>query len=188
MNIILIGVAGSGKTTIGEKLAARLGGNWRFDDADHFHPPANIAKMSRGVPLDDAARAPWLEALRAHLGASAVRGEHVILACSALKESYRRQLADTPGPTRFVYLKSSFAILRRRLRTRRGHYMKATLLRSQFEALEEPAPETALVIDATLAPDEIVRRILQDNGLPAPRGDSSPRPAQLPSWTKRSSP
>jgi gluconokinase len=166
MNIILIGVAGSGKTTIGEKLAARLGGNWRFDDAD---------------------RAPWLDVLHSHLGASAARGEHVILACSALKASYRHKLADTPGPTRFVYLKGGFETMRGRLRARRGHYLKETLLRSQFEALEEPAPEAVLVIDASLAPDEIVKRILQDSGLPAPRGDSSPQPAQLPSWMKRSS-
>jgi gluconokinase len=160
MNIILIGVAGSGKTTIGEKLAARLGGNWRFYDADHFHPPANIAKMSRGVPLDDAAR-----------------GEHVILACSALKETYRHKLADTPGPTHFVYLKGGFEILRGRLRARRGHYLKAAMLHSQFEALEEPAPETALVMDATLAPDDIIARILREIRLPGPRGDSSPQPA-----------
>ena len=187
MNIILIGVAGSGKTTLGEKLAARLGSNWRFADADHFHPPANIAKMSRGVPLDDADRAPWLDVLHDYLGACAARGEHVILACSALKETYRHKLADTPGPTRFVYLKGGFETMRGRLRVRRGHYLKETLLRSQFEALEEPAPKAALVIDATLAPDEIVKRILQDIGLPAPRGDSSPRPARLPSWMKRSS-
>ncbi|MGA2444422.1 MAG: gluconokinase [Opitutaceae bacterium] len=177
MNIILIGVAGSGKTTIGEKLAARLGGNWRFYDADHFHPPANIAKMSRGVPLDDADRAPWLDALRAHLGASAARGEHVILACSALKETYRHKLADTPGPTRFVYLKGGFETLRGRLRTRRGHYLKAAMLHSQFEALEEPAPEAAFVMDATLAPDDIIARILREIRLPGPRGDSSPQPA-----------
>jgi gluconokinase len=168
MNLILTGVAGSGKTTVGQKLAARLGGHWRFYDADDFHPPANIDKMSRGIPLDDIDRSPWLDALCTHLDACAARGESVILACSALKEAYRRRLAGTRGPACFVYLKSDFETFLGRLRARRNHYMKETLLRSQFEALEEPAPGAVLVIDAALAPDEIVAQILAECRLQKP--------------------
>jgi gluconokinase len=161
MNIILMGVAGSGKTTVGEKLAARLGGNWRFSDADHFHSAPSIEKMSRGLPLGDADRAPWLAALGAHLDACAARGQQVVLACSALKEAYRRQFAGTAESTRFVYLKGDFAAIRARLRARPGHYLKETMLRSQFDTLEEPAPDAALVIDAALPPDEIVAQIVR---------------------------
>ena len=162
MNIILMGVAGSGKTTVGEKLAARLGGDWRFADADQFHSAASIEKMSRGIPLEDADRAPWLAALRAHFDACAARGQQVILACSALKEAYRRQLAGTAGSTRLVYLKGDFDTIRARLRARHGHYLKATMLRSQFDTLEEPVPDAALVVDASLPPDEIVAQILRE--------------------------
>ncbi len=161
MNIILMGVAGSGKTTVGTKLAAALGEPWRFADADDFHPRANIEKMGRGVPLDDADRWPWLDRLTAHLDACAARGESVVLACSALKESYRRRLAAARGPVRFVYLKAAPAELRARLKGRQGHYLKADLLDSQLAALEEPAPGAALVVDASLAPDVIVARIIQ---------------------------
>lgn len=162
MNIILMGVAGSGKTTVGEKLAARLGGNWRFSDADQFHSAASVEKMSRGLPLDDADRAPWLAALRAHLDGGAARGQQVILACSALKEAYRRQLAGTAGSTRFVYLKGDFATIRVRLRDRHGHYLKERMLRSQFDTLEEPAPDAAFVVAAALPPDEIVARVVKE--------------------------
>ena len=135
MNIVLMGVAGSGKTTVGKRLAARLGGRWRFCDADDFHAPANIEKMRRGRPLTDADRAPWLAALGAHLRACASQGESVVLACSALKEAYRRQLAAASEITRFVYLQTDFAAIHARLQRRRRHYMKADLLRSQFDAL-----------------------------------------------------
>lgn len=162
MNIILLGVAGSGKTTVGEKLAARLGGGWRFSDADQFHSAASIEKMSRGVPLDDADRAPWLAALRAHLDACAARGQQVILTCSALKEAYRRQLAGSRDSTRLVYLKGDFDTILARLRGRQGHYLKETMLRSQFDTLEEPAPDAALVVDAALPADEIVAQILRE--------------------------
>ena len=160
MNIVIMGVAGSGKTTVGQELAARLGDPWRFVEGDDFHPAANVAKMSRGIPLADADRVPWLEALRAHLDACAGRGDSVIVACSALKASYRRQLAAARGPTRFVYLKGDVPTLQARLQGRRGHYMKATMLRSQLDALEEPAPGDALVIDAALPPREIVDRVV----------------------------
>ena len=167
MNLVLMGVAGSGKTTVGRKLAAALGDPWRFADADDFHPPANVDKMSRGVPLDDADRWPWLDALRAHLDACAARGASVVLACSALKESYRHRLAAGRAPARFVYLKGDPAEFRARLLARPDHYMKAGLLDSQFAALEEPAPGAALVIDATLSADEIVARIIKTLDTPA---------------------
>lgn len=166
MNLVLMGVAGSGKTTIGRRLARRLGKPWRFYDADRFHPPANIEKMSRGVPLDDADRAPWLKALRAHLDARAARGENAILACSALKETYRRKLAGADGATRFIHLRGDYAAILARLRGRRRHYFKEDMLRGQFDAMEEPAPGAALVIDATLSPAEIVERILRELGSP----------------------
>jgi gluconokinase len=175
MNLVLMGVAGSGKTTVGRKLAARLGRRWRFCDADDFHSPANIEKMRHGVPLTDVDRAPWLDALGAHLAACAARGESVVLACSALKEAYRRRLAPASGAAHFVYLKSDFAAILARLQNRRGHYLKAALLRSQFAALEEPAPGAALVIDAALPPDEIVARILAELDGQDPARDSSPR-------------
>lgn len=168
MNLIVMGVAGSGKTTVGRRLAARLGAPWRFVEGDDFHPPANRAKMGRGVPLDDADRSPWLDALRARLDAGAARGESVVLACSALKETYRRRLAAPGGDTRFVYLKAELASLEPRLRRRRGHYMKAAMLRSQFETLEAPEPGTALVVDADLAPDDIVDRIAAGLKLQSP--------------------
>lgn len=176
MNLVLMGVAGSGKTTIGRKLAARLGGGWRFDDADDFHPPANIDKMGRGIPLSDADRTPWLDALRAHCAACAARGESVVLACSGLKEMYRRRLVAPGGSTHFIYLQGDFATFLPRLQCRQEHFMKAAMLRGQFEALEEPAPGTALVIDAALPPDDIVARILQHLAGRTAARDSSPRP------------
>ncbi|MDD2764502.1 MAG: gluconokinase [Opitutaceae bacterium] len=168
MNLILLGVAGSGKTTIGQRLAARLGGRWRFYDADDFHPPGNIAKMSRGTPLDDTDRAPWLAALRTHLDTCAAREESAILACSAIKEAYRRRLAGSgEDDTRFVYLRGDFALIHERMRSRPGHYFKESLLPSQFAALEEPVPGTMLVVDVAALPDEIVERIVTALGLDA---------------------
>jgi len=159
--IVLMGVAGSGKTTVGTLLAQTLG--WPFRDADDFHPAANVAKMAAGVALDDADRAPWLAAIRAFLARYLARGESSVVTCSALREPYRAVLRGDSGLVRFVFLKGEFAAIEERLRQRRGHFMKAPLLASQFEALEAPAE--ALVVDAALPPDQIVRRIRQEFGV-----------------------
>lgn len=152
--VILMGVAGSGKTTIGRRLAAELG--WKFYDADDFHPPANVAKMARGMPLDDADRRPWLDALRVVVRRSLERGERGVLACSALKAGYRTCLM-LDERVKLVYLKGSFDLIRERLANRRGHFMSAAMLESQFAALEEPEREFHVDIAAT--PEEIVRAI-----------------------------
>lgn len=159
-----MGVAGSGKTTVGRLLAEEL--DWEFEDADDFHPPANIAKMEQGIPLSDDDREPWLEALRVLIQARLARGQSLVLACSALKEKYRRRIADDDERVRFVYLKGSQALIAERLERRDGHYMPASLLTSQFEDLEEP--DEAIVVDVGETPDELVRQI------EIRLGDSSP--------------
>jgi len=140
--VVLMGVSGSGKTTLGRRLAADLG--WDFLDADDFHSVANKEKMAHGLPLTDADRAPWLDALAEVLRERTRSGGGAILACSALRESYRERLRVDPG-VRFVYLKADAETIRRRLASRRGHFFDAGLLASQFEALEEPTD--ALVVD-----------------------------------------
>lgn len=161
MVVILYGVAGAGKTVVGRSLAARLG--WEFYDADDFHTPANVEKMRRGLALSDEDRGPWLERLRELVGACVGRGENAVLACSALKDSYRRRL-KLGDEVRLVYLKGEYALIEGRLKQRRGHFMNPALLRSQFDALEEPR-EGALVIDAALTPDEIVRAVRSSLGI-----------------------
>lgn len=154
--VIVMGVAGSGKTTVGERLAARLG--WHFYDADAFHPAENVAKMANGTPLTDEDRAPWLAALHALIAASLKEGQPGVLACSALKESYRQQLLEGSEGVLLVYLRGSYELIWSRLSQRTGHFMKPQMLRSQFEALEEPA--NALTLDVSLAVDEIVETIV----------------------------
>ena len=154
--IVVMGVSGVGKTSVGSALAARLG--WPFYDADDFHPEENVAKMARGEPLDDADRAPWLERLR-RLIAEHLQGERSgVLACSALKERYRDTLAAAGAGVAFVFLQGSAELIERRMLERSGHYMKAGLLASQFEALEEP--EGALTVEVTASVDEIVARVV----------------------------
>jgi gluconokinase len=155
MIIVLMGVSGSGKTTVGQELANRLG--WKLLDADDYHPPANIEKMSRGVPLEDADRWPWLDRLNGMMREADARGESTLLACSALKARYRERLGAGLGDVRWVYLKGDFALIESRLLARKGHYMKAGLLQSQFAALEEPGD--ALVIDIAEAPAQIAARL-----------------------------
>jgi len=140
--VALMGVCGSGKTTVGRALAAAL--RWPFHDADDFHPPENVAKMASGVPLDDTDRVPWLAKIADTLAQGEARGEHAVLACSALKRAYRDRIA-TAGDVRFVYLKGDLPTIAARLATRKHEYMPASLLASQFAALEEP--DGALVVD-----------------------------------------
>lgn len=153
---ILMGVAGSGKSHIGQALATRLG--WDFYDADDFHPPENVAKMQRGIPLDDASRIPWLAALHDLISTCLAENRSGVLACSALKERYRQQLMDGNPDVRLIYLKGSYDLILSRLQARAGHFMKPNMLQSQFETLEEPAH--ALTVDITPAVDEIVETIV----------------------------
>jgi gluconokinase len=162
MIVVLMGVSGSGKTTVGQILARELG--WTFVDADDFHPRANIEKMHRGEPLDDNDRRPWLHALRDRIDRAAERGEKVVLACSALKHDYREYLGKhIPHAVSYVYLQGSEELIRQRLARRQGHFMPPGLLHSQFETLEPP--EDALTIDVTPPPGEIAHEIRRRLGL-----------------------
>lgn len=154
---VLMGVAGSGKTTIGTLLAKRLG--WNFYDADGFHPAENVAKMSKGTPLGDEDRVPWLAALNKLISASLQANRPAVLACSALKDSYRQQLLEGTQGVQIVYLKGSYELIWSRLTLRKDHYMKPNMLRSQFEALEEPTG--ALVVDVSRPVEDIVQGILK---------------------------
>lgn len=158
--VVLMGVAGSGKTTVGRLLASELG--WKFYDADDFHPPANVQKMASGIPLDDRDRLPWLETLRALIRSTLDGGDSGVLACSALKASYREHLL-LDGRVKLVYLKGDAKLIRERLETRRGHFMRSEMLDSQFAALEEPEGEAHVDIAAT--PAEIVGAIRTHLGL-----------------------
>ena len=145
---VVMGVSGSGKTTIGRALASELGAD--FLEGDKFHPPSNVAKMSRGEPLDDADRWPWLDRLAEELARARSSGRSVVLACSALKRSYRDRLRRGAPDLRLVYLKGDKALILERLRARKQHFMPPGLLDSQFKALEEPgSEETPIVIDVT---------------------------------------
>ena len=155
MITIVMGVSGSGKTTVGKLLAQSL--NWDFSDADDFHPSANIEKMSRGIPLEDADRLPWLLQLQAAIDRWLWENKNFVLACSALKASYREMLCRDQQRMKIVYLKCSFEVLAARLTSRENHYMKADLLLSQLNTLEEP--ENAIIIDASQPLELIVRQI-----------------------------
>ena len=155
MIVVVMGVAGSGKSTIAAILAQRLG--WVFLDADQFHTPANKVKMHRGIPLTDADRFPWLDAIHAELAANDAKGNSVVLACSALKEEYRRRLSRELAP-RFVYLKGSYELIEARMRERSGHFASESILEDQFKTLEEP--RDAIVVDIDAPVETIVTRIL----------------------------
>ena len=151
-----MGVSGSGKTTLGKALAQRLG--WDFFDADDFHPPANIVKMAAGVPLSDSDRAPWLAALHEQLLSTLKAGRHPVLACSALKDKYRAQLLEGMDGIAIIYLKGSYDLIFSRMSIREGHYMKPEMLRSQFDALEEP--KDAVVLDVEMSLEEMIDTII----------------------------
>ena len=153
--IILFGVSGAGKTTIGQLLAEDLG--WQFYDGDDFHPPANVEKMKQGIPLTDEDRTPWLDALRLLVLTLAQRGEPAIVTSSALKRAYREHILGDTENASFVYLRGDYELIRERLEDRRMHFMKPDLLESQFQALEEP--KDSLVVDIRQNPKAIVSYI-----------------------------
>ncbi|MGB9366494.1 MAG: gluconokinase [Xanthobacteraceae bacterium] len=159
--IVVMGVSGAGKSTVGKLIAAQLG--CPFRDADSFHPQANIEKMSRGEPLTDDDRWPWLAAIAAWIAEHRAAGTTCVVTCSALKRVYRdivtaRQSADV----RLVYLKGAFDLIAARLAARKGHFMPPGLLRSQFDALQEPgADEHAVTVSIDAAPEEIAERVLK---------------------------
>jgi gluconokinase len=156
--IVVMGVSGSGKTTVAEALARRL--RCDFAEGDAFHPEANVAKMRAGIPLDDDDRGPWLDAIAAWIEQARASGRRCIVACSALKRAYRRRLAAGRDDVCFVYLQGDYDLIAARLARRHGHYMPLALLRSQFEALEEPgADEHALVVPVDAPPETIVATI-----------------------------
>lgn len=157
--VVVMGVCGAGKTEIGRRLATALG--WTFRDADDFHPPANVAKMRAGTPLDDADRWPWLATLASVVGAAVAGEAAVVLACSALARRYRDRLGLPHPLVRLVHLDDPGGVVRKRIEQRAGHFMPATLLDSQLALLERPTPdERPIVVDVAADPDTIVRAIL----------------------------
>jgi gluconokinase len=153
--LLLMGVAGSGKTTIGRRLAAQLG--WPYHEADDFHSAANKDKMGRGIPLDDYDRAPWLASIRAAMDDCLADRRSAVFTCSGLKDQYRRVLMDGAPGVALVYLACDLETSLARVGRRRGHYMKADMVQSQFEALEVPAD--ALTLDTRLPPEKIIAEI-----------------------------
>jgi gluconokinase len=160
MIVIVMGVVGSGKTTVGRLLADQF--EWQFADADDFHPASNVEKIARGISLTDDDRWPWLRRLRTTITGWIAEGRNAVLACSALKQSYRLELEAGPE-VRFVYLKGSAVLIAQRLRARRGHFADEQILASQFADLEEP--QTAIVVEVTESPEKIVAEIRERLGL-----------------------
>jgi gluconokinase len=157
MIVIIFGVSGAGKTTIGKLIADELG--WRFYEADDFHSQANIEKMRRGIPLTDKDRWPWLEKLRALIERCVESGENAVLGCSALKRAYRQQLYIS-AEVKFVFLRGDYPLIAKQLRHRHGHFMNPALLRSQFADLEGPKPaEDVLTIELGRTPEQLVEEI-----------------------------
>lgn len=161
MIVILMGVSGVGKTTVGELLSRRTG--WPLYDADDFHPAANIEKMRSGIPLTDDDRWPWLDRLNTQLREIEQGGGSAFLACSALKQRYRDRLAQGLSVVRWVHLTGSFELIKQRIDARRGHYMTAKLLESQFAALEPPSD--ALAVDVTGEPEALAASVYAALGL-----------------------
>jgi gluconokinase len=161
--VVVMGVSGSGKTTVGALLAGRL--HWEFEDADDLHPAANVAKMHAGIPLTDADRWPWLHAVAGWIDETRRAGRHGVIACSALKRSYRDIIIGDRPDVQLIYLKGDQPFIAARLACRHGHFMPAGLLKSQFEALEEPtADERPIVMSINRRPREIVDELLSMTG------------------------
>ena len=152
-----MGVSGSGKTTLGKALAQKLG--WDFFDADDFHPPENIAKMTAGIALSDSDRAPWLAALHNQLLSTLKASHHPVLACSALRETYRTQLLEGTDGIVVIYLKGSYDLIWSRMSTREDHFMKPEMLQSQFDKLEEP--KDAIVLDVEMSLENMIDTIIR---------------------------
>src|ERR1019366_8639846 len=155
--LIVMGVSGSGKSTIGDQLAQRLG--WSYEDGDKFHPASNVAKMSAGHPLTDEDRWPWLQAIADEIDRVCESGRHAVIACSALKRAYRDILVHRRSDVRVVFLKGSEALIANRLAQRKGHFMPPGLLASQFKTLEPPGPDEKPV---TVAIDASVGAIVEE--------------------------
>ena len=165
--VVIMGVSGSGKSTVGALLAARL--HWQFADGDSFHPAANIDKMRKGIALDDEDRQPWLQAIAAFIDRTRQAGGHCVIACSALKRRYRDVLIGARRDVRLVYLKGEEALVARRIAARTEHFMPARLLHSQFGALEEPGPEeNPITVRIAPEPGAIVAAIVTELGRGAP--------------------
>jgi gluconokinase len=164
MIVIVAGVSGSGKSTIGALLAGQLG--WKFEDGDDLHPAGNIAKMQAGVPLTDKDRRPWLDAVAAWIDQRSAAGGSGVIACSALKRSYRDRLRDGRPELRVIFLRVDRSTLAARLATRHGHFFRPELLDSQLADAEAPLPaEPAIVVDANGPPSDVVREIIRRLGL-----------------------
>jgi gluconokinase len=161
MIVVLMGVSGSGKTTVGKVLASQLG--WRFYDADDYHPAVNIEKMRRGIPLTDEDRKPWLQTLAGLIDDARDRGENIVLACSALKHAYQEYLRHHLDLVHYVFLQGSEELIQKRLGARKGHFMDPGLLGSQFEILEPP--DDAIRVDVSGTPEEIAGDIRRRLGL-----------------------
>ena len=163
--LLVIGVAGAGKSTIGEAVAERL--NWAYRDADSFHPQANIDKMSAGQPLNDEDRWPWLDAISGWIGERLQRGENGVVSCSGLKRVYRDRVIQGRDSVRLVFLRGEKSVIAERMAARLDHFMPTALLDSQFAALEEPdAEERPIIADIALSPERICDQILADLDLP----------------------
>ena len=161
MVIILMGVSGAGKTTVGNLLAEVLG--WPFYEGDDFHPRSNVVKMAQGFALTDDDRWPWLDELHKLIGGLLASGQNSIVACSALKKAYRQHLRRNDTEVVFVYLKGDYGLIRSRISERQDHFMKSDLLVSQFRTLEEPVD--AATVDVTPEPAEVVKAVKQALGL-----------------------
>jgi len=171
--LVVMVVSGSGKTTIGTQLALAL--RWDFEDADWFHPTRNIDKMHAGIALTDEDRAPWLIAIADFIDQARVAGRHAVVTCSALKRRYRTVIIGNRPDVRLIYLKGDLKLIGRRIATRHEHFMPASLLQSQFDALEEPgADENPVVVSVEPRPREIVAQILEALKMQASQADAAP--------------